>query len=55
MGQFGALYKKNFIYWYKNWCGSLCEILAPLIFAALLCAIRALAKDETQAETLFLS
>jgi ATP-binding cassette, subfamily A (ABC1), member 3 len=55
MTQFGALYKKNFLYWSKNWCGSLCEILAPLIFAAILCAIRALTDEETQAATTFLS
>lgn len=38
--QFKALFKKNFILWYRNLCGSLCEVLFPVLLGFILVFVR---------------
>lgn len=44
--QFKALLKKNFIVWYRNLCGSLCELLFPVILMLIIVLVRNLVSDE---------
>ena len=44
--QFKALFKKNLILWYRNLCGSLCEILFPVVLMFLIVLVRKLVNDE---------
>lgn len=44
--QFKALFKKNFIVWYRNLSGSLCEILFPVILMLIVVIVRNLVSDE---------
>lgn len=40
MAHLTALLKKNYILWKRSCCCSLCEILLPLVFIAILLSIR---------------
>eukprot|EP00831_Metopus_contortus_P036806 TRINITY_DN29056_c0_g1_i1.p2 TRINITY_DN29056_c0_g1~~TRINITY_DN29056_c0_g1_i1.p2 ORF type:complete len:867 (-),score=99.53 TRINITY_DN29056_c0_g1_i1:129-2729(-) len=53
--QYLALLKKNFILWYRYLCGSLCEILFPLIIMLMIAISRFTISDETVAEKSYLS
>ena len=52
--QFKALLKKNWILWYRNLCGSLCEILLPVILVFIIVVVRNLVNDETVPEQSYL-
>ena len=43
--QFKALFKKNIIFWRRNLCCSLCELLFPIILLFLIVLVRRLVKD----------
>lgn len=44
--QFKALFKKNFMVWYRNLCGSLCELIFPVILMLIIVLVRNLISDE---------
>ena len=48
---FKALSKKNWIVWKRNICGSICEIMCPLVLMALLAWTRMLVDKEWIEET----
>lgn len=33
---FSTLIRKNFISWKRGWCGSICELLFPILFVFIL-------------------
>ncbi|MDR3548561.1 MAG: hypothetical protein P4M11_09925 [Candidatus Pacebacteria bacterium] len=43
--QFKALFKKNIILWYRNLCGSLCELLFPIILLVIIVLVRNIIKN----------
>jgi len=45
--QFKALFKKNFILWYRSLFGSLCELFFPVILGFILVLVRYLVANET--------
>ena len=46
MGEFGALLNKNFIYWRRNRCGMICEIVTTIVFCLLFILIGTQSKDR---------
>ena len=48
--QFRALFKKNFILWRRNLCGSLCELLFPIILILLFYFIKTSVDEENKPE-----
>jgi hypothetical protein len=50
MGEFGALLKKNFIYWRRNRCGCICEIATTVVFALLFIVISRASEDKNSPE-----
>jgi len=42
-----ALLTKNFILQKRNWCGSMCEILLPLVFLLLFSTLKSVFKAES--------
>jgi hypothetical protein len=55
MGQFGALFKKNFLQWRRNRCGMICEIASTIVFALLFILIGSQSKDSDKAATSYLA
>jgi cell division inhibitor SulA len=55
MGEFSALYKKNFIIWKRNTCGCVCEIVTTLLFSMIFVLIANLSKEITKEDTSYLS
>lgn len=53
MGQFSALFVKNWILFKRAWLGSLCEMLIPLLFVVFVVMIKRLAVATEYAETQF--
>ena len=53
--QFKALLKKNFILWYRNMCGSVCEILLPVILIFIIVIVRKLVPTESIAAQSYVS
>lgn len=45
--QFRALFKKNFIAWHRSLCGSLCELLFPVVLMFIIVLVRYLVPDKT--------
>jgi hypothetical protein len=48
--QFKALLKKNVILWYRHLCGSLCELLFPLVIMSLIVLIRSTTTNQNVEE-----
>ena len=44
--QFKSLLRKNLILWYRNLCGSLCELLFPVVVMFLMVLIRLAISDD---------
>lgn len=55
MTQFVSLYKKNFTYWKRSKCGSICEILTSVVFALLLMWFKSLSEDTEKKGTSYLT
>lgn len=55
MGQFNALFKKNFLQWKRNRCGMICEIATTIVFALLFILIGSQSNDQSKDATSYLS
>ena len=53
--QFRALVRKNFILWYRNLCGSICELAYPFVLLLLLVAIKSGVENKEYAEQSYVS
>jgi len=53
MGQFSALFTKNWILYKRGWVGSVFEILIPIIFVVFVVVVRKLATVTDYAQTQF--
>lgn len=53
MGQFSALFIKNWILYKRGWVGSLFEMLVPIVFVAFVIVVRRLAISTNYDETQF--
>ena len=55
MGQFGALYKKNFTYWRRGGCGCFCEVFLPILLTVALLMLSRASDTTTKPKTSYLS
>lgn len=53
--QFTALFKKNITLWYRNLCGSLCEILFPFVLMFIIVIVRFLVANKDYAEESYIT
>jgi hypothetical protein len=53
MGQFSALFVKNWILYKRGWVGSFFEIIVPIVFMVFVVIVRRLAVSTDYVETQF--